>query len=238
MKELGIIGGLGPLATAYFIELVIKMTNAQCDNEHIPMTIYNKPSIPDRTAYILGKSKKSPIDAMVFWAKSLSDQEVDCIAIPCVTAHLFYEEIARAVNVPVINIVRETATYLEERKIKRVGLLATDGTIFSGFFQKELEDRGINVTLPSSSGQQKMMDIVYKGLKADNDFSMNDFYDVEKELKDKDVQVIVLGCTELSLLIRNQMIGKGFLDATAVLASKSVQFCSNNLKNEYINLIT
>lgn len=229
---------MGPLATAYFIELVVRMTDAQCDSDHIPMTVYSKPGIPDRTAYILGRSKESPLEAMIHWGKSLEEQGMDYIAIPCVTAHFFYEEIARTVHVPVIHMIRETVEYLEQNRITSVGLMATDGTIFGGFFQKELESKGIKVALPSVSGQQKMMDIIYKGLKADTPFPMSDFYEVELDLRDKGSQVIVLGCTELSLLMRNHSVGKGFLDATAVLARKSVQLCSSRLKREYDNIIT
>jgi len=229
---------LGPLATAYFVELVVKMTDVQFDYDHIPMTIYNKPSIPDRTAYILGKSKESPLDAIVFWGKALAAQGADYIAIPCVTAHFFYEELSRAVEVPIINMVSETGDYLKENGMERIGLMATDGTIAGGFFQKGLESLGIHVEVPSPQGQEQLMNIIYGGIKANHAFSMDDFYGVAKELRDKGAQVIVLGCTELSLILRDNAIGPGFLDATAILARKSVLLCNNRLKKEFIHLIT
>ena len=91
--SLGIIGGLGPMATAYFMELLINMTDAKCDQDHLEMIIYNCPSIPDRTAYILGKSNANPVVPIIKIGKKLKEQNVDCISIPCITAHYFHDEI-------------------------------------------------------------------------------------------------------------------------------------------------
>ena len=91
--RLGIIGGLGPMATAYFMELLINMTDAKCDQDHLEMIIYNCPSIPDRTAYILGKSNANPVVPIIKIGKKLKEQNVDCISIPCITAHYFHDEI-------------------------------------------------------------------------------------------------------------------------------------------------
>ncbi len=238
IKELGILGGLGPLATSYFMELVVKMTDASADCEHIPMTVCNRPDIPDRTAYILGKNAESPLPVMIHWGKKLAEQGADYIAIPCVTAHYFYDDIARAVRVPILHMIRETVVCLRENKVGRVGLMATDGTLTGGFFQKELEAGGISVAIPSADRQRRLMAIIYKGLKAGEPFSIDDFFLAEEEMRAGGAEVVVLGCTELSLLLKDRIIGSGFLDATAVLARKSVQLCSGRLKSGYDRLIT
>ena len=103
--RLGIIGGLGPMATAYFMELLINMTDAKCDQDHLEMIIYNCPSIPDRTAYILGKSNANPVVPIIKIGKKLKEQNVDCISIPCITAHYFHDEI-------------EEETYIRTKKQK------------------------------------------------------------------------------------------------------------------------
>ena len=90
-KTLGVIGGLGPIATAHFLELVINMTDARCDQEHLDMIIYNTPSTPDRTAYILDNTRENPLPQMLDFGKRLAGQGADCIAIPCCTAHYFIE---------------------------------------------------------------------------------------------------------------------------------------------------
>ena len=100
MKEkiLGVLGGVGPLATIYFADLVVKMTDAKTDQEHIAMVILNHSSIPDRTDYILDKTKPNPLPVMIKDAKLLEDDNCDFIVIPCNTAHYFYDEIQNRIN--------------------------------------------------------------------------------------------------------------------------------------------
>ena len=115
MKLLGVIGGLGPLATAQFMEMIVRMTDARGDAEHIPMIIYNQPATPDRTRFILGKSSDSPLPVMLKTGHSLVAQGVDFIAIPCVTAYHFYRELAAGIPVPIIDMVGQCADYLKNR---------------------------------------------------------------------------------------------------------------------------
>jgi aspartate racemase len=105
---LGVIGGLGPIATAYFYELVIQMTSAKVDQEHIEMLIFSKPSIPDRTEYILGKSKENPVHPMIDIGKLLVGMGADHIAIPCITAHYFHDILSEGIGAPIIHIIKET----------------------------------------------------------------------------------------------------------------------------------
>ena len=97
---LGVLGGVGPLATAYFMELVIKKTPARCDQDNIPMSVFNDPQIPDRTAYILDGSAPDPLPEMTRVVLWLERAGADYIAIPCNTAHYFYEQIAASATVP------------------------------------------------------------------------------------------------------------------------------------------
>lgn len=229
---------MGPLATSYFFEMVVKMTDAQFDYEHIPMVIYNKPDTPDRTNYILKKNTESPLNAIMLMGKTLERQGVDYIAIPCVTAYYFYKELSEKISVPIINMISETASYLKDRKIQKVGIMATNGTIAGGFLRQGFESLGISVEEPSGKCQDKLMGIIYDSIKANKPFVMDDFCMVEQELRHKGAEVIVLGCTELSLIRKDYDIGTGFLDAMEVLAQKSVLLCSSRLKKEFYNLIT
>ena len=118
MKTLGVIGGLGPMATAYFMQLVIEMTDAVTDQEHIPMIIYNCPQIPDRTGYLLGKSKENPGPQIIACGRKIAEAGAELIAIPCITAHALYPEIEKEMNIPVLHIIRETAAYLKKEGIQ------------------------------------------------------------------------------------------------------------------------
>ncbi len=116
--------------------------------------------------------------------------------------------------------------------------MATTGTITGGFFRLGIENLGIEVEEPSLKSQDKLMRIIYDGIKANKPFAMDDFSMVEKELREKGAEVIILGCTELSLIRKDFNIGAGFLDAMEVLAQKSVILCSGKLKHEFNDIIT
>lgn len=238
-KELlGIIGGLGPSATAYFMDLVTNMTDANSDQEHLEMIVYSTPSIPDRTNYILGNSKQSPLPELISTGRKLSEQGAKLLAIPCVTAHYFYESISACVDVPIINMVQETVRHLKNAGITEAGIMATSGTIATEILSGELKRQNIAPIIPSHDRQQDIMSIIYQNIKAGKPVEMDRFSRVEDELRLKGAQVTILGCTELSLLKKGRLIGPGYIDAMEVLAQQAVIRCGAKLKNQYRNLIT
>ena len=238
MKRLGVIGGLGPIATAYFYELIIKMTEAAVDQEHIEMIIYSKPSIPDRTDYILGKSSENPVYPMMEIGRRLVAMGADYIAIPCITAHYFHDTLSKGIKAPVIHAIRETALYMKKQGICSAGIMATEGTIHSGLFQRELEECSITSVLPSDESQQALSEIIYKNIKANRPVDYTRFEEVSDQLRQDGAEVIILGCTELSLIKRDFCIGPGYLDAMEVLAMHSVILSEAKLKKKYQVLIT
>lgn len=202
------------------------------------MIIFNRPSIPDRTDYILGTSSNSPLGAMVSVGKTLVALGAEHIAIPCMTAHYFYEELIENIKVPIINMPGETADYLKARNVDKVGIMATDGTIYGGFLKAELEARGIEAVMPGEMGQKKIMSVIYDDIKANRPFNLDNFKWAERELRGKGAQVIILGCTELSLIKREGKTGPGFIDAMEVLAARTIEISGAALKEEYSDLIS
>lgn len=237
-KVLGVIGGLGPIATAHFMELVINMTDVQTDQEHLPMIVYNMPFIPDRTAYILDNTKDNPMPKMLEIGRTLQEQGADCIAVPCVTAHYFMDELENGIQVPLINGVRETVAHLKENGIRKVGIMATDGTVRSGIFHRELEKQGLTPIAPGSAAQADVMHLIFNNVKAGKPADMDRFFAAAEDLRSQGAEAIILGCTELSLIKRDHEIGHGFVDAMEVLARQSVLVCGKPLKQEYDCLIT
>lgn len=243
MKEtkpgvLGVIGGLGPIATAYFMELVIKMTRAECDQQHLDMIIYNIPSTPDRTAFLLGKSQDSPLPKILSAGRGLRREGAAYIAVPCVTAHSFLPELEAQLSVPVIDGVKETAIYLRSRGIRKAGILATEGTVGVRLFHNELEELGIEPLAPDKEGQKAVTELIYNCVKAGKAPDIQVFQSVSQQLRRQGAQVIILGCTELSLIKRDHAIGAGYLDVLEVLAQRSITLCGKELKAEYQELIT
>ena len=237
-KTLGVIGGLGPIATSHFMELIIRMTEAKVDQEHLDMILYSRPSIPDRTSYILDPTKPSPLPEMIRIGNALARQGADLIAIPCMTAHFFHEELAEAIPVPIVHAIHETCVHLKKHGIRKAGIMATDGTIRSKLFQRELLRHGIEPVIPGPEGQKCVMSIIYDDIKANRPADMEKFNRASQELRAQGAEAIILGCTELSLVKRDCRLGAGYLDAMEVLAQTCVVQCGGQLKEEYQELIS
>lgn len=237
MKKLGVIGGLGPMATAYFLELLTQMSQAETDQEHMEILMHSKPSIPDRTSYILGKSTESPLRDMVEIGRELRAAGAEEIAIPCITAHYFHNELEDQIGIPVLHAIRETALYLQHEKIEAVGILATDGTVMSGLFQKEFAQYGITALIPSKGDQALVMDIIYHQVKMGKRGNLLQLERVADSLREQGAQVNLLGCTELSLLKRDFVLPAGYLDVMEVLARRAVKSCGV-FRRDYEYLIT
>lgn len=227
MKQaVGVVGGVGPMATVYFMQRVIEMTKADCDQEHINMLVFNDCNIPDRTAFITKQSPDNPLPIMIEDAKRLEAAGCEFVVIPCNTAHYFYDELQHSVNIPVVNIVAETIRYAKTmvEDLKCVGILATTGTIVTGTYQKYAEEAGlISVTLDPKD-QEKLMSIIYDGVKAGKPVAKADFDEVANALRAQGAQILLLGCTELSVLKRDLPITEAdVLDSIDVLASETVR---------------
>lgn len=236
--KLGILGGLGPAATANFMNQIIQMSEASTDQEHIDMLIANVPSIPDRTSYIKNSIKEpNPLTKMVEIAKFMEESGVESIAIPCITAHYFHYELAQNCQCNIFNAVEETAKYLKKHNISKVGVLATDGTIKSELFQKTLLEYNVEPVIPSEHNQEKVMDIIYDQVKKGHSVDMKLFNSISDELLDKGAEVIILGCTELSIIKNSQAIEGRYLDVIDVLAMRCVEEYGK-VKEEYQELIT
>ena len=237
-KILGVIGGLGPIATAHFMELVINMTDVQTDQEHLPMIVYNMPFVPDRTAYILDNTKENPLPKMLEIGQALHRQGASCVAIPCMTAHYFYGELESGIPVPLVNGVAQTVAHLKANGIKKVGIMATDGTVRSGIFHRELLAQGMEPIVTGKSAQADVMHLIFNNVKAGKSAEMNRFFTAAEDLRQQGAEAIILGCTELSLIKRDEEIGPGFIDAMEVLARESLRTCGKPVKQEYTCLIT
>jgi len=140
-KVIGIIGGMGPEATANFYMNLIKATKVNVDQDHFRVIIDSNSKIPDRTKAILGVGE-SPVNQMIDAAKNLEKTGVDIGCIPCITAHYFIEDVSKAVNYPILNALKELERFIELRfsNIKKIGILATSGTVNSELFTKYLKD--------------------------------------------------------------------------------------------------
>lgn len=225
-KTLGILGGLGPMSSVYFYEMLTSHTDARTDQEHLNILISSRADTPDRTEFILGKSSDNPLPVMKGEIAKLVGAGADVIAIPCNTAHYFYDSISADSPVPIINIVRQTVIYCKRMGIRRVGILATEGTVLSGAYGDVFGMARIDCIVPDKDEQKIISDIIYGQIKKGIDPDMDGFSRVAESLLSRGCERLVLGCTELSLLKRGGALdGKIYVDSLEVLAYSSIRAC-------------
>ncbi len=230
-KLLGVIGGLGPMSSAYFYELVTEHTKASRDQDHIDIILSSRASTPDRTDFILGKSTESPLPYMVEDARSLEVYGASAIVIPCNTAHYFIDEVRRSVSVPVPSIIEETVLHLKEQGVKKACILATEGTIRSGSYQTVLEQHNMDWAIPDEAGRTLLMDIIYGDVKQGVIPPPEKLYAACEPMFAAGCDCAILGCTELSLLKRSLGGDPRFTDSLEVLAKVSIRL----MGHEYID---
>ena len=197
---LGILGGLGPLSSAYFYELITYHTKAARDQDHIDIILSSRATTPDRTDFILGKSDESPVPFMVEDARLLEQYGADAIVIPCNTAHYFIEEVRNSVNVPVPSILEETAKHIQTAGFINPLILATEGTVKSDSYQRALADVGVKWEVPNANDQKIVTKTIYEGVKAGQANDARELLSVATSYFEKGCDCAILGCTELSVL--------------------------------------
>ncbi len=225
-KTLGVLGGLGPMSSVYFYEMLTEHTSAECDQQHLNILLSSRADTPDRTAFIMGRSDNNPIYTMQSEVSKLIAAGADIIAIPCNTAHYFYEAISACASVPVINIIRQTVIFCKRERIKKVGILATEGTVSSGAYSSVFSLAGIECISPDSGGQAVISDIIYEQIKKGKKPDMQSFFEVCDGLRAKGCERMILGCTEMSLLKKSGELDTDmFIDSLEVLAYSAIRLC-------------
>ncbi|MDE7260762.1 MAG: amino acid racemase [Oscillospiraceae bacterium] len=222
-KAIGIIGGMGPLATADLFQKIILHTRASCDQEHLRVYIDSNTNIPDRTAALL-HGGADPTPELVSSARGLERQGAELLIMPCNTAHNFYDGGQSAVSVPVLHMIRLTAQALAGRGVKTAGLLATDGTIQTGIYQRTFAGTGVELLVPAEEGQRAVMDMIYQGVKAGKrDYNAAAARRAMESLMERGAETLILGCTELPLAVELYGLVFPVTDPTLELALGAIR---------------
>ena len=233
-KTVGVLGGLGPMATVYFYDMVVEMTEAKRDQDHLDMIIMNRATTPDRTAYILGSSDDSPLDYIVRDAKRLEAAGADFLVLTCNTAHYFYNAIVEGLGIPLINMIEETVVHAKKKGHKKIGILATTGNINTGLYQEMCLKHSMDYYVPSKPVQEMVMDIIYDQVKAGKKADMDQFNKIIEVLKAEGCDCAILGCTELSIIKKDEKLPNDFfVDSSEVLAMITILKAGRKLKEDY-----
>jgi len=221
-RTIGIIGGMGPLATADLFRKIVENTDAQRDQDNIHIIIDNNTDIPDRTAALLDGGE-DPVPQMLHSVARLVGDGADCLIMPCNTAHGFLDRVRAAAPVPVLNMIELTCGALKKRGVTRAGLLATTGTISTGIYPKYFD--GVELLLPNEEEQQGVMDMIYAGVKAGvKDYDAAGVQKTAEHLLEQGAQTIILGCTELPLAMELYKLDFPATDPTLELALGAIAF--------------
>jgi aspartate racemase len=223
-KIIGILGGMGPEATADLYLRIIRATHAKRDQDHPRTIIYSNSKVPDRTAAILGTGP-SPMPELIRAGKRLEEAGADFIIIPCNTAHHFIDQLQKELRVPILHMIRLSAAKARASypKVNKAGLLATDGTVKSGLYKSAFGEMEIEILEPVPERQADVMKAIYQYIKSGNliDGGLL-LHTVANELILGGAEMIICGCTEVSLVIKEGDLSAPVLDSLQVLAEAAV----------------
>ena len=227
---------MGPQATNTFYLFILDRTAARSDQEHVNALILSDVDMPDRTAAILGseEEQEAVYRRLLADARLLENAGCTCIAVPCNTSHFFLDRVQEGVRVPILHMIRETARLLAARGLRRPGILATDGTIRTGLYQKEFSAAGIQAVIPTPEAQGLVMSLIYDDVKAGRDGDPQKFAAIHEDLLSQGCDCGVLACTELSVFADRHHLPPFYTDAMAVLAERAVEACHRPLRHIFI----
>lgn len=226
-KTIGIIGGMGPAATADLLKKITDMTDAARDQDHIHVLIDSNTNIPDRTAAIL-HGGKDPVPEMLASARRLEAAGADFLIMPCNTAHYFISELRKNVGIPFIHMPEETARLLKNRGVTKAAVLATDGTVQSGLYERALNAEGISAVYPDEEQQKTVMSLIYdyikKGITDSSVLPYDEISALNDDLRKRGAQALLLACTELPVAYQLMgLVNQTCVDPTSVLAAASIR---------------
>jgi aspartate racemase len=225
---LGVLGGMGPLATADFLGKLVTNNPAQTDQGHVPVFLYGDCTTPDRTASIVGKGP-SPLPKLLEGVVFLNRAGAKAICIPCNSAHCWYDDMVAASTVPVLHIVKASAELVRKKnpKAKLVGVLSTFGTHQMGIYRKTLTDLGYEVVTPTDEEFETLVSPGIAMIKANNlDDAEVVFREATERLVARGAEIVVLGCTEIPIGMREQyrLNPELFVDSNDALALSAIEF--------------
>lgn len=229
-KTVGVIGGLGPLATLDFFERIIKRTSAIREQDHLRLIIDNNTKIPDRNAYKRGEGP-SPGPPLADAARALQAAGADFIVMACNTTHAWEAEIRAAISVPFISIIEETADVVAELRPERAGVLAVDACLSSSLYQDALTKRGVAPVLLNADSQRTFMELIYRVKSGDTGETVKrSMTTLARKLEAQGAEVIIAGCTEIPLVLTADDIEGELVSSTDVLVERTIVFAGAELK--------
>lgn len=231
-KTIGILGGMGPMATADLFAKIVSLTQADCDNDHIRIYIDSNSQIPDRTGCIV-HGGASPVPQMTSALRHLEQCGADCLVMPCNTAHHFLPQLQAQTDIPFISMLESTAKACQAQfPGKTAGVLATCGTYDSGVYSNVLDAQGVHYCLPDQADRDRLMEVIYGGVKKGLPLEQvrQPMEAVLEHMTAQGADYFILGCTELPIAAQELHLPQAFIDPTTELAKAAILFCGYQCK--------
>jgi aspartate racemase len=226
-KTIGILGGMGPEATLDLFGKIIASTPAERDQDHLRVVIDSNPKVPDRTAAILAAGE-SPVPAMKAGLAALQRAGADFVVIPCVSAHYFLDELQGESGLPILSMFEVTAGHIRRQHpdIRKIGMLATSGTLQGGRFREKLGLSGIETLAPEDADQKRVMAAIYEIKGAASGRSRDEIgaeiRGIAIRLIERGARGIVAGCTEIPLVLKPGDLAVPVFDTLMLLARTAI----------------
>lgn len=219
---LGVLGGMGPLATVDFLEKLITETKSATDQRHIPTVTWSVPQIPDRSSHIMNGGE-SPFPELMRGLLNLQTMGASAIAIPCNTAHFWHDSLVEATGMKILHIVDAVVDQLYlaglKRSVSTVGILATTGTICSKIYQQKLIAAGYEVIVPTDNDQNAVMTGIGLAKSGNLTKAKEVFLQQIDCLKMQGADMMILACTEIPAVLEES---EQLIDSNRALARRCV----------------
>tara|TARA_Y100000310_G_C20571494_1_gene758252 strand:+ start:92 stop:844 length:753 start_codon:yes stop_codon:yes gene_type:complete len=238
MKTIGILGGMGPEATNQLATMITALTTVEKDQDHVPVITFNNSKIPHRINFIYGNSE-NPIPEMISTAKKLESAGADVIIMPCNTAHYFIKDIQSHINIPFMSLIEETVLFIKRNfpMVKKVGILGTNLTIREKLYENELNMQNLEAVLPNSKEEEFLMKAIYDLKAGKKENAKKILKTVGKTLVERGAEIIICGCTEIPLVLKQEDTSFIILDPAKIGAQAAILFAKESTEKTEINLV-
>lgn len=221
-----ILGGMGTLATTNFLNDMNKIYRPNSDQEYLNYIVINHATVPDRTSYILKKSKDNPYDYLKEDIENVDKLDPDFYLITCNTAHFFYDDLKKLTKKPIINMIDLVENKLNSiKKPSTIGIFATEGTIKSKLFNNVIEKCGHKTLISSKKLQEDINTCLYKDVKENGLINLERYHKSLDKMMDEGADYIIIGCTEASYINSEDYKSASYplIDSEKELVNESVR---------------
>lgn len=225
MRKIGIIGGMGPEATALLFQRIVAQTPADDDRDHLPLLIDNDPGIPSRIAFLIEGNKIDPTAHLCKIAQNLEKAGCSALAMPCNTAHFFAKAISESVSIPLINMIEHTARHIKTKGWTKIGMFCSPALRKVGVFEAAFAQNGLEALFPANDSEPLQ---IIRQIKAGQPPDTALIARLLSELEAHGAHGVLISCSELSLFRDHLVTPLPLVDSLDVLTTEILCFAKGS----------